>query len=95
MDRLSRFNVIATAVDQADLEGLLAIGAPRHEYDGEASLIKSRIISAFGKSPLDVKRVEHIVIEVWNEQFGPYDPAELENRRAGFQALARAIVENQ
>ncbi len=44
---------IKAVLDQEDMEGLLEIGSPSDEYQGEASLIEDAIckVTAFGKAP--------------------------------------------
>ena len=93
----SIFRHIKTVLDSEDIEGLLGIGSPLDEYDGEASLIEDRIakLTNFGKKPVSVQQVEEIVAEVWNHQFGPFDTEELEKRRQAFSSVANKIVTRQ
>lgn len=92
----SRFREIKSAVDREDIEGLLALECPSDEYDGEASLIETGVAKAtnFGKTAISVEQVEKIVRTVWNNQFGPFDPPELEKRRSGFASVAHRIAES-
>lgn len=92
----SRFREIKSALDQEDIEGLLALQCPSDEYDGEASLIESGVARAtnFGKDKISADEVEAIVSEVWNRQFGPFDPDHLKQRRSAFASVAQKIVES-
>lgn len=95
MTAWSKFQQIKYALDQADIEGLLAVECPSDEYDGEASLIESGIAKAtnFGKNKVGAHAVEAVVSEVWNSQFGPFGPEDLKKRRPAFASVAQKIVE--
>jgi hypothetical protein len=88
------FHQIKAVLDEEDIEGLLALGSPTDEYDGEASLLESRIakVTNFGTKPMTVSQVEEIVAEVWDSQFGPFDREELKKRRSHFSSAARKIA---
>jgi len=90
----SRFREIKAALDREDIEGLLQLGCPRDEYDGEASLIESGVAKAtkFGKKKIGADAVEAIISEVWNSQFGPFDGEGIEKRRNGFTSVAQQIA---
>ena len=90
----SMFRKIKAILDREDVEGLLATGCPTDEYDGEASLIEDRIakLTNFGEQPLTAAQVERILVEVWNDQFGPFGTEALEKRRSAFSAVARKIA---
>ncbi len=90
----SKFREIKSVLDREDIEGLLALQSPRDEYDGEASLIESAVAKAtnFGKQKIGVETVEAIVTDVWNSQFGPLDPEDLNRRRSAFASAAQKIV---
>ena len=90
----SRFREIKGALDREDIEGLLARDCPADEYDGEASGIESGLARAtnFGKDAVSVQIIEGIVRDVWNSQFGPFNPDELEKRRPGFASVAQTIL---
>ena len=85
---------IKAVLDREDIEGLLAIGCPADEYDGEATLIESRVAQAtnFGETKLDLRQVQSIVAEVWNDRFGPFSQGELEKRQPAFAVAARDIA---
>ena len=62
---------VQRTLDEEDLEGLLAMGAPRDEYEPEAR----RIANAIGHltpEQLTLERVMHVVSEVWEREFGPF-----------------------
>ncbi len=88
------FREIKTALDDEDIEGLLALGCPKDEYDGEASLIESGIakVTDFGKAKADPAQIEEIIRSIWNEQFGPFDGDELIKRQAGFASVAKKLT---
>jgi hypothetical protein len=88
------FSQIKAALDGEDIEGLVAVGCPPDEYNSEASLIESRIakLTQFGHEPLEEAKVEAIVAEVWNEQFGPFSDEDLQKRRSAFTVVARKII---
>lgn len=90
----SIFREVKAALDQEDIEGLLATGCPGDEYDGEASLIESGIakITNFGENSVSVEQVERIVIDIWIKQFGPFKVEDLQMRSPAFSAVARKIV---
>lgn len=79
----------------ADIEGLLEMGAPTDEYDREARMIAQKIADEALRSdstPLTLDEVTAIVRDVWVEMFGPYDVEDLARRTVGFEAVARRIV---
>jgi hypothetical protein len=84
---------IKYALNEEDVEGLLALGAPRDEYDGEARLIEEKLnqLTNFGKLALETSVAARIVEEVCNARFGPFEGAELELRRPYYEAAARRI----
>jgi hypothetical protein len=88
------FARIKAALDSEDIEGLRALGCPDDEYNGEARLIEDRIakLSRFENEPLGENRVERIVAEVWNEEFGPFSDEDLQKRRSAFTSVARKIT---
>ncbi len=92
----SKFREIKSALDQEDIEGLLALKCPPDEYDGEASLIESGVARAtnFGRNKINAETVQGIVSEVWNSQFGPFNPDDLEKRRTAFLAVAQKIAKS-
>jgi hypothetical protein len=94
MTAWSKFGQIKDVLDKEDIEGLLVLGCPSDEYDGEASLIESGVarVTNFGKSKTSVDVVEAIICEVWNNQFGPFDPLDLEKRRPAFTSVAQKIA---
>jgi hypothetical protein len=86
----SIFRRIKDVLDSEDIEGLLALGCPKDEYDGEASLIEDRIAKAtgFGEGKIGVAEIEGIVREVWQSQFGPFSDEQLEIRSPAFWRVA-------
>jgi len=90
----SIFREIKAALDQEDIEGLLASGCPADEYDSEISLIESEVakITDFGKKPLSLEQCEKVVIDVWLKQFGPFKAEDLDIRSRAFSSVAQKIV---
>lgn len=91
-----RYEAVRRALIDADIEGLLEMGAPEDEYDVEARMIAQRIAdrnTRADSTPLSCDAVSAVVRDVWIEMFGPYDVEGLARRAAGFEAVARRIVE--
>jgi len=88
------FSQIKAALDNEDIEGLMAIGCPADEYNGEATLIEERIaeLTRSVHEPLSEVQVEKIVADVWNEMFGPFSDEDLQMRRSAFTTIARKII---
>ena len=88
------FSQIKAALDNEDIEGLMAFGCPADEYNGEASLIEGRIakLTRSEHEPLGEAEVERIVAEVRNEEFGPFSDEDLQERRSAFTSVARKII---
>jgi hypothetical protein len=55
-------------------------------------LITGRIAKVAPDKLLNIDRVAEIVSEVWDSQFGPLDPEDLNERRQAFSSVARKIV---
>jgi len=89
----SLFWKIKHALDDEDIEGLLAIDCPRDEYDGEASLIEDGIckLSDFGKRSTTPAEIANIIEQIWNLEFGPFEEREIEWRRPHYQSVAKKI----
>jgi hypothetical protein len=87
---------VKAALDSEDIEGLLAVGCPADEYDGEASSIESEIakVTDFGEKPVSVEQAETVVTDVWKRRFGPFTAEDLERRRSQFTAVARRITDH-
>jgi hypothetical protein len=81
------------ALDEEDVEGLLAMGCPRDEYDEEARLIAESVrTNELQEGALDLSDVLRIVEDVCNTRFGPFEGIDLERRRATWLAVAKKIV---
>lgn len=92
----SRFREIKALLDREDIEGLLALGSPHDEYDGEASLLESEIgkATAFGQKPIAAKQVEEMLARIWNDQFGPFSEQDMKKRESAFASVARRLAES-
>lgn len=88
-------NGIQEILSQEDIEGLLALGAPRDEYEREAQLIY-RAITDFGPTAHggDTARdaVKSILRAVWSERFGPFSEDDLARRDPAFERAATRIA---
>ena len=95
MSAWSRFSQIKDLLDHEDIEGLLALGAPPDEYDGEASLLESEMAKAtsFGETTVSPEQLEEMLARIWNDQFGPFSDDELRKRRSAFAAVAGKLTE--
>ncbi|HVZ16556.1 MAG TPA: hypothetical protein VG897_05530 [Terriglobales bacterium] len=89
----SIFKAVKGSLDELDIEGLLSLGCPGDEYDGEASLIEGQVarLSNYGKREVSISDMETIITEVWNAQFGPMSEEELKRRQSAFKSLAERI----
>lgn len=63
MSNIEKYLIIKEAIDFFDPLGLLALGAPKDEYDIEARMIESKLNSS--NEPL-----EEIIKNVFESQFG-------------------------
>ena len=59
-------------LDEEDLEGLLAMGAPKDEYETEAQMI-ANALAGLTPEQLTLERVTHVVSAVWEQEFGPFE----------------------
>jgi len=83
-DRIQRL------LDQADIEGLLAAGAPADEYATEATMISRTMMRLRSDSAtgLTIDGIANVIREVWQEMFGPFEPAALAVREPAFRKIA-------
>jgi hypothetical protein len=88
------FHDIKAALDAEDIEGLLAIGAPGDEYNGEASMIDGAIAkaTAFGERNIATADVEKIICQVWDQMFGPLSEQQLQQRADAFRRVAEKLA---
>jgi len=95
LDRRDLLLYVKCALDDEDIESLLAIGAPRDEYDPEASKIESRISVLLGnQSEVSAAHVAEIVADVWNSMFGPFDTEQIAKRQSAFDSVAKRILKS-
>ena len=65
---VSLFDIVKKAIDITDCEGLLDMGAPKDEYDGESRMIAQRLVPY-----MDKYNVATVIAEVMTAQFSnPY-----------------------
>jgi hypothetical protein len=90
----SLFWKIKSALDDEDIEGLLAIGCPSDEYGSEATLIEDGLcrLTDSGKRPADIDEAARIVEQIWNLKFGPFETSEADQRRPHYEAIAKKIT---
>lgn len=82
-------STIKTILHDEDIEGLIKIGAPADEYNGEAAEIASEIYRLQGQST--EKQVAQVVEEVWKRSFD-LGRADLKLRRDAFRRVAQRII---
>jgi len=81
---------VAAILRNIDIEGLIAQGAPRDEYDTEAKVILQRLLAS---ECLSVNLTVAILGQVWKKYFGPFTPTQLALRQQDFERTARRIIE--
>ena len=84
--------VIHRIINDEDIEGLLAAGAPNDEYERETVLICARIRQLSG-SEFTEDQVARIVTDAWNEMFGPFDDPEHRLREPAYRRVAQRILQ--
>jgi hypothetical protein len=73
-----------------DIEGLLAAGAPRDEYDSEAKDICNALNSA-QNSDLDVDQITDLIAAIWGKWFG-LSTENLQKRKPAFRNVTAQII---
>ena len=81
---------IQAALNDADVEGLLAMGCPDDEYAPEARMV-AEALATIATTERTEHRVVAILSAVWGQMFGCSDQG-LESRRPAFQTIAQRIV---
>lgn len=82
---------IQEILNREDIEGLLATGAPRDEYEHEAKLIGRTIRGCQYAAPVSREMIKEIVARIWRERFGPFSERDLANRESAFERVAVEI----
>ena len=82
---------VVRALNDEDVEGLLAAGAPGDEYEAEARLI-AEALEHLPETDFVVDRVTLIVADVCNRMFGPFNDDEMRARSAVYRRVAERIV---
>jgi hypothetical protein len=85
-------SAVLLVLNNEDIEGLLAAGAPADEYGTEAQMI-TQSLDGFPEHELSVERVTAIVADVCSRMFGPFDENELSRRLPGYRRVAKRIVD--
>jgi hypothetical protein len=76
-----------------DVEGLIAEGAPRDEYDHEATDVAQKLKDIeFLKEKIDHSAILKVLTDVWGKSFN-LQGAELEMRRENLSKMAGRIEE--
>ncbi|MGO9271571.1 MAG: hypothetical protein ACLQOO_15130 [Terriglobia bacterium] len=86
---------ILEILDDEDIEGLIALGAPLDEYEREAELIAAAMGDSGSTEPgASVLRDEAkaIIRRVWGERFGPFSDEDLATRDLAFERVAAKVV---
>jgi hypothetical protein len=91
MRRVSQPAVLSL-LNNEDIEGLLASGAPADEYESEAAMI-AQAVERLTEDELDLERVTRIVADVCGQMFGPFGDDDLRLRWPGYQRVAKRIIQ--
>ena len=81
---------IETALQQEDVENLLALGAPADEYLDEAKEIESALLS-LTTSQLTEANIAAIISLVWVKHFG-LSSEDIKKRIPAFQQIAQRLL---
>jgi len=85
---------ILAILDEEDIEGLRALGAPADEYEAEAELL-CQLIEAKTESrnecPITEQELCSGVRQVWDRMFGPFSKEDLHQREPGFKKIASKL----
>ncbi len=84
---------IREVLRRADIEGLIAIGAPKDEYDSEAQLIRQGLSETSLNATRDEGAAVAIIRDVWKQEF-ELDDGELDRRNEAFASAAREMLEH-
>jgi len=84
-------SVILCVLNEEDIEGLLAAGAPAEEYEAEAKVI-AEALDELQQHELVADRVIVIVSDVWTRMFGPFDEEQLRGRQPVYRRVAERII---
>lgn len=87
--------IVQQVLNREDIEGLLSLGAPHDEYEGEAEKVAQAIqhmLLNTGELHLSSDRVAGALREVWARAFGPYSEEDLAKREAAFRRAATQII---
>jgi hypothetical protein len=90
---LLQLKEMKTLFAEHDVEGLIALGAPRDEYDHAATNVAQKLkIVEFLQERIDHSAILEVLIEVWGKSFN-LQGAELEMRRKELSKLAGRVEE--
>jgi len=90
---LAQLKAMKALFAEHDVEGLIAEGAPRDEYDQEATEVVQKLKDLeFVQTKIDYVVVLKTLIAIWSESFNLKD-AELEKRRENLSRLAGQVDE--
>lgn len=80
---------IELVLSEIDVEGLLAMGAPRDEYSVEARAIEDLVSRSHAE--ISEEELVAIISSVWERYFGPFSTEELASRSRNFSRVAGAL----
>ena len=92
---MSGHQEIQEILNVEDIEGLLALGAPRDEYEHEAELIDLALGASPSNeraTPISKDSVKELITRIWDERFGPFSDADLTKRESAFDRVATKIA---
>lgn len=81
---------ILQLLNEADIEGLLAVGAPADEYETEAEDI-FQALQAIQPKNLSADAILAVVVSVWANSFG-LDESAIRQRHDAFRNIIRLIL---
>lgn len=85
---------ILSVLNEEDIEGLLAAGAPADEYEAEAQMI-AEALARLGQHELVLDRVMAIVTDVCSRMFGPFDEEQVRRRQPVYRRVVQRILNEQ
>ncbi len=88
MDNLRE--IIRQVLNEEDVEGLLAAGAPRDEYNAEAELIIQAI--EHGQVKPEDADLKKLLRDIWQNMFGPFSEQELNKRNEALNRVAKQLA---
>ena len=77
-----------------DIEGLIGHGAPHDEYDSEAAELQTEL-EKLEEGELTFARLSSIVMEIWQDSFGPFSEDDLRKRQPVLHHFVQLLLEQR